>query len=399
MAAARGSLKDLEALCTMAHEKPESTSTLFLPAFYANLKPEAVPDSDYPLAAFPLVQPAYIAMRGLALVRGAPVEAFPDLWRGIWAYMELITKLSNLLSAHLDEIWSKTMTVIGTLHRRDKTAARLIEAQPGFRTHIAATWKYLVQAQDYDKALRSSGLDEICHFLTEAMDINNPGHIDDLVEGAGGALGDLASLIVQFVGLLDADTWNQSLIYLKHIFAFVDLVAETRNTFRASLLSRKMVRTVTTLLCDFCKAGRPLEALDNSRVEQAFRMVIELLTIHGGHKFMTEAISAGLLRVIVSCAIYSEHISAEYLRVALNIMTDCSVYRSFLSHIRSALDTVAPLVASEAFKTSPIFVEWGQFMDLVNKRLVVLKYHESGYISAKACDNVHVSESAQRYGR
>ncbi|KAJ6551791.1 hypothetical protein B0H19DRAFT_1297649 [Mycena capillaripes] len=211
--AANGSLEDLQTLCDSISHLPTSTTLRDLPAFYANLDPDLIPNMDSDAkpntnvmeCALAATEELYFLQNpGLSL----PV-AVSDIWPRYWAWIEffqiyltITTTEQRLPHLGLGEFELGSNVVQFMASFEDPTLCNLFGVTPGVRVLIARNWLLLVRREA--SAERDVGLGQVfkCTNGVGHLDASQPAGLAEFAEGAGGTINDLASLVVRTIAVL-----------------------------------------------------------------------------------------------------------------------------------------------------------------------------------------------------
>ncbi|KAJ7611185.1 hypothetical protein FB45DRAFT_1065880 [Roridomyces roridus] len=226
-AAVDGSTSDLLKTIGHARAQPPPISLLFLPVFHAHLDPAKArllarkdPEGLAPADAN-LVVLAFLGLQGLSVIQEIPGGACPDLWPGVSQWSQLIVRHHDCLAAVLKQTSEGPITalfVIVRIHKlcEDTSYAKTIAAAPGLRTMVASVWVLLSRKNVWKPGLQTEGCNAALHFVGFMMDLENRQHLDDLVEGCGGSLGDFATLLVKCISHLGSGTSIECCEYSCH---------------------------------------------------------------------------------------------------------------------------------------------------------------------------------------
>ncbi|KAJ7854452.1 hypothetical protein B0H13DRAFT_1188416 [Mycena leptocephala] len=404
-AAANGCLVALKDLDDIVFRSPRTTRVLFLPVFCVHLdvaKIEGVAD-EFTHSDPEVVCRAFQSMTGLqGILEDLPSDTFPQLWPGVWAWAQFMTQDPGCMpvdvAAH--EVYVTILDVLGCLHG-ERVTARLMEDADGFRHFVARSWMIIVEMDDAERLLRNVGLLQICNFLRSAIEITNPVHLEDLIQGSGGTPEHLASLVAKLIGFFSVNEGRDVFSLLQYGLNFIDRAERACSDFRGAILGVGVVRAVTKALGKVCSHQKFDHGLDlHGALQLAFQFLGNVIITSPGYTWITEALNAGLLRAIVTFGINAQHVDPELLKAALKTISKYSVYYSVLKHIEVSLLEAADVAGSEAFRKSPISGAWSSFAHIVRQRLQVKKLYDSDErISMKACDNAqcHIIDQKRRF--
>ncbi|KAJ6559017.1 hypothetical protein B0H10DRAFT_1967080 [Mycena sp. CBHHK59/15] len=190
------------------------------------------------------------------------------------------------------------------------------------------------------------------------------------MEGAGGTIDDLAGLVVQYIRIV-VGRHPPSLVsrsnseYIRGIcFSLRDadpsLETEQQRSLpplgalHSILLHHGLVGTLVAAMLSVSSTPGPETGFV---LDECFMLLERILLASPGYLWIEEAMDAGLIQVIVSCATFTQ-IGQE-------------------------------LVSTEEFQTCDISSHWRRFMSLANERLEFLAEFDSAeFVSPTACDNL-----------
>ncbi|KAJ6620465.1 hypothetical protein B0H10DRAFT_1078715 [Mycena sp. CBHHK59/15] len=182
--------------------EPGVPSQIFLPALYATLDPARIPSpheldttSPLPSSVSPILLAHILIQCLFRFDPFIPPEVRPDLWPRLWKWMEFIDIYGYCLPAPApapETTRGYFVLLIGSL-QGDGETAKLIDATPGVRVFVATAWTLFLQYEELDMV----GLASVSHFIRRCD--MSPTSLEEFVEGAGGSLNDLASLVVKHI--------------------------------------------------------------------------------------------------------------------------------------------------------------------------------------------------------
>ncbi|KAJ7492916.1 hypothetical protein B0H11DRAFT_2006628 [Mycena galericulata] len=404
-AAANGSFDDLMTLVGIAKDKPASTSRLLLPAFYANLDPAKTHLLEHQEILSSVeakcVIMAFVAVQGLSVIKDMPPESYPDLWPGLWSWSQLIMKhdycLPTFEGYRPSEVHITILQVFRILHS-DRETAKIINEAPGIRVLVARVWALLARPDEWAPGIRTSGFETICHFLRWGMDVSNMRHHEDLIEGSGGTMADLASLVVKFVTYLASDHRKKSIFFLDNALAFIDQTELLRKEFLVALLSHGIVRALVTVIRQLSTADGPMA---DQALDPAFRMLTIKMLTPPGHVWLIEALDAGFLALFATCLLNPKLISEARWKESITAnLSRHLIYRSVLLQVGVSLAGVTLLLdnsASRGSPNSPLWKAWDEINKVLLGQLPLLKYYDSPeYTAMRACDNTECGKISSK---
>ncbi|KAJ6516875.1 hypothetical protein C8R47DRAFT_1190066 [Mycena vitilis] len=409
-AAAAGSSKDLLRLRDLAttEESDSSQTSLFLPAFYANLHPRLIPSTDQVenLSWDDLIIPIFRAVCSLDYLRISkhiiPADARLSIWHRVWAWMQFLhiyrTCIPRLETYSEPAIYGAFLAVAKKL-ARDNGIGRGIREVPGFTVILTHAWKASIL--EPDDMSSSEALLDVCTFLCSYSQLPaSPRHIEEFLEGSGGSLSHLASLAMKhFDHHVTHPHTRLPLFIFSSVTMFLATNFQNNQAFQDALISHGAVeRFVHVALVLAEERHGPgddvlLRAGDGEGLSHKLLIYIwNYLTLHlikpHSYRCMRQAVRAGLLRAIIASAINCDAASStpDCLQSVLKLLKQYTVYHSVLSSLEPAFHDVQDIQTTHAFTYSSSFRSWSAFWDLAHERIAILKHYESAdYVSLKAC--------------
>ncbi|KAJ7113653.1 hypothetical protein C8R44DRAFT_741235 [Mycena epipterygia] len=283
------SLEDVERANDLLVELSEPHRKAFLPVFFANLDPADIPTPEQ----FELFHP------------------------------------------HTRDNISRAVLSLDTIFhiRIEMGTYALMCATPGFRVVLGKIWTFLPQVSEPNRL--EMVLNDLRGFLADCG-ATDPKNLAEIVEGAGGTLGDVADLVVNLLCFV----------------AEADLYPKAETQWLLVPLG-------------------PLRIL-----------------LFSGCFMLEEALITDLLRAIVTCATLPcarkiNHHLRDLLRRAI---PSGLIYYYVVVQLQSSRAAVEELVSTDAFKNSSVYGEWEHFMTVTDDRFDVLA--DVAYPAEMACDNL-----------
>ncbi|KAJ7234661.1 hypothetical protein C8J57DRAFT_1574610 [Mycena rebaudengoi] len=174
------------------------------------------------------------------------------------------------------------------------------------------------------------------------------------------------------------------LTYEVHMYGVAD------GPFGTALLSHGLACFMTSALCRIDDVRTTAYLTGPSSLQLGLSVLHRWLPTTPGFPHFAQAIEAGLLRLLVSCAIHLIS-SRDHVNIFLDILPGYMVYHSVLVHMEEALLYAEELAATPAFTTSSFYAKC-LLTTLARSRLEFLHDFESPQHHAwKACDNMEIS--------
>jgi hypothetical protein len=225
--------------------------------------------------------------------------------------------------------------------------------------------------------------------------------VDEVIEGAGGSLSDLADLVVSYIDQITSDggtpVLKQESRLLGTIFDFVDDVdrviaggtpeKDTLGPFSA-ILSRNAVRSVTAMLNVLIRTeSRFHDLYPLLRRSLVFLMQIFLGAPDRGA--ITNALHAGLLQVVILSG--ARDTFNQILKPLIDDVLPSSLMRYYeVLFIADELRHLKALANTNAFQSCAVIGPWNQFICLAEERIQILRAVHAEEYHLKACDNAKV---------
>ncbi|KAJ7140674.1 hypothetical protein C8R44DRAFT_866378 [Mycena epipterygia] len=400
-AAANGSMKDLLLLRSRfkATDFPSAHNILLLPVFYAILNPEKIPSVDTTDTASLVFKTAGPRV-GLAFLyqlvtRGIPPDTFPELWMRVWPWTSFLDRQSYTQPGMKVDIHGFNPEImvgfflIGALHGHPQTR-RLIYSTPGVPVVAVKIWK--MSLRPGNQLLANTAFMELCKFIAHCrLKELEQSRFDEFVEGAGGDLRDLSSLVVRHIELISCSdvqvgvTPQRIEYFLDCVFTFL-INADIRGTpFFDALIADGIVTALTS-------AVRGLEMFHSSDAWKGWKLLEWALTGERGYMRVAEALRGGLLYAMVSGCNHHRTCNTipSLFSILANSLLPSTVYYSVLVHIKSSPDdTFFKAVSDAEFRSSDLYKPWEFFDGLIKERIKLLDWFDSRECEpCKGCDNV-----------
>ncbi|KAJ7675526.1 hypothetical protein B0H17DRAFT_1080622 [Mycena rosella] len=400
------SVQDIRRVMTYLSTGTEEQSVLMLPVFYVNLDPAGIPDEDTfdteaPPEAGGLIGRALLSLQALYTIKFS-ADIGPVIWPRVWPWVRFI----YLYRDHLPGLPPQSETVFcleflmfaGTFADHPETHA-LILSTPGVRFMAARAWPSVHKLVDPKR--REIGFNDLRGFLADKR-AAEPAHLSELIDGAGGTLEHLARLVVLYIDSLVSSP-NIAMHFMSvHFFSgaldFIttmdpnlrkpDHIYTPTNAFTTALVSKNLVRTLSSALCALSVTTTP-QALHE--VQRGSSILGLIFSKRLGYHLIADALDHNILRALINCAHHKRH---SHIQPFLTVVLPPSLlYYPVISALDRALADVADLLETESFKTCEVYEQWDKFVSLANERLDVFHSYNSGENpSMRACDNMKCSE-------
>ncbi|KAJ7495426.1 hypothetical protein FB451DRAFT_1214087 [Mycena latifolia] len=407
----QGPLQDLDLLCELIGEIETHHSRLFLPVFYETLCALQIPTSEdleaYMLGTHPGVGPtiarALLALRGVAylqmgglVVDGACFAIWSVAWQwiewfhGYWADLPLAAVHNKISESTIYELFVTLLLALGN----DPHTAEIIDGTRGVRVILSRAWVTIIESPDggHKRPLR-----DISQFLRYKLKPARREHFDELLEGVGGTLFDLGSIIVKHIRCVvpapDSPISEQTISFLAGIFIlFSEAPHHDRGgKLRDALLAHGIVPTLITLLHALAAATTPRAI---NVMFSAFSILSPMLTAPADHHHLAivAALKSGLIFAIVTSALKNDHsLDLQLQNMLRTVLPGGMVYRPVLIQLKEAFYLPADLLAKlKNNQMSDMFTaDWRIFVSGASTRLRFLETFEASESAPlRACDNL-----------
>ncbi|KAJ7106840.1 hypothetical protein C8R43DRAFT_1045301 [Mycena crocata] len=341
-----------------------------------------------------------------AFISFLPAKVLPQLWPRCWQWIQCLDRYSYFLPASdsVGELENRLcyFWILDRFYSAPETA-EAVNLTPGVRVLVAQAWAvFLHHAHTYGDI---SGLSSVCKYLrgreTLALchqpvnEAHHLAHVEEVVEGAGGTVDDLAILLVNHIDLIP-DNPEQTEELLDGLVVFLR-DARFRGLLWApeTFVSAGMLDVLIDTIC----AVRDAESVRAAKgVVMALDICFHLLggLTQSDLNRLRTALKTGLLRAIVSCAaVYADMPQIHaFLRRDLPA---CSIHYHVLRQIRVSMAEIHDVTATPEFAESPIWEDWKKFSDLADERAALMDVFDSEeYKLSRACDNLECGAILER---
>ncbi|KAJ7739166.1 hypothetical protein B0H16DRAFT_1569076 [Mycena metata] len=411
LAAARGSEEDL---CEIHQRLIADTQfnddgekfRLFLPIFYANLDRAKIPigdgrDDPSIFTAGP-VHSAMISLHHICtmtLFIPLPSDIFSDLWPKLWKWVEFL----DAYRFTDDKTGPDGIAFVKfvSMFLPDKIARGILTSTPGVRCMIAKSWMLLFKTSSSSPVV-GYGFDALTMILHSPAVVASRADAEEFIEGAGGGLEDLASLVVGYVDRIAQENFGLD----GEIFNFIHNV-ETALGPQASngmmlgplytaLGAADIVRSLIQMIDSLMRKNASAYATHiPPLIAKAVHFLLMLFVTSGPH-LIPDALRAGLLYVVISCSRVNQ-CTRDLTTLVEEVLTSSLVSYATLSVLEDSLGTVQEISKSPKFLSSTVFKHWKTFIELSDERLAFLReFNEGEQKRRKVCDNVQCGKIGDR---
>ncbi|KAJ7504782.1 hypothetical protein B0H11DRAFT_2273314 [Mycena galericulata] len=372
----------------------------FLPVHYTLLDPARIPTANQ-LDSCPedVIRTVALALLSLEAVFAAktttPPEAGPDLWPRVWRWVEFMLTYREYLGSWI-HFPSEDEFCRGFIRFSQHMCSHipnepLIVSTPGFPAVAARVWASILQD---DRLTGDDGprLSIPLWFLTHTGPF-----VDDMIEGAGGSMDDLARLMVlqlEFLVTVPDIMLIQLLEFVLNIVALTDRIGQkdepdpNPKRLCLAMVSHGFIKILTIITHQLSEISDP----DPGRViDKCLHLLTVVFQTERGNAALRVALKNGLIGTIVTCAQrpFSNAINHTLHFLLVHILPPATVYYRVLVDIAPGYFGAAGNIPPDMFHRADVFEAWTKFMQLVSARLGILRVFDvNQHISRRACDNV-----------
>ncbi|KAJ7116973.1 hypothetical protein C8R44DRAFT_738839 [Mycena epipterygia] len=327
-----------------------------------------------------------------------PLDASPALWPNLWSCLSFFHTYWDYLptAIHKDQACTCIMhsAIILNLARDDKTSD-IIRSTPGVRRILAMAWKAIL----YDDSIFGGSVNLAITALSIIADrTGNDAYFEEILEGVGGSIHDLASTVIQHFHRAHSIPDE---LFLCSCFALLSAGSNNVLRLEAALRPIGFVRAIVTTL-----SALPDTAL--SLVWLCLTYLVEIAFQRPPrYPDIALALESGLLPVIINVGLSSTRAVEKKVKYGIQISTmikdlltvalpRATVHFIVVSQLKDSFPEAASLAIKSRFAKSVFTREWKSFSALVSARLELLdKWEEMSRESLKGCDNMECGKIEQ----
>lgn len=228
------------------------------------------------------------------------------------------------------------------------------------------------------------------------IDVEDPRNFEEVLDGVGGSVCDLATLLLKHINIALAhppSTIRTGIIAAA--FKFIDSLRDGEGPFNTTLLSHGFISVLV-------KALSILTTWEEGAMGSQMVLMILCESFHHpkSDRWIIQALQAGLLGVIISLGPSATKAPAEEVGNCYGLLQELLqqalpgslIYYRVACQMKISFPAARALASAPDFVTSAIYDSWKAFEVFVDQRLAGLDYFESGqWISSKACENLQAS--------
>ncbi|KAK6991853.1 hypothetical protein R3P38DRAFT_2659908 [Favolaschia claudopus] len=386
----------------------------FLPVLFYSLNDSRIPTPDdlehwNPDTICVLV--SALASFLFVLREKTPVRAAADLWPRVWAWMQFFWTYDEFLRClpfHLlpqEDLHADMLRFCEHMFAHPPNKV-LFTSTPGFAVFVTRAWSLVVGGFGSVEHRRATQ-------MVDHLFIHEFASLEDLIEGAGGTINNLAQLCMRDVKLAVPDTTRDGPLILENmgpleaVLNFL-IVIDNHNRDKNPIFAENPL----------CRALIPLGVIEpltyaanmlihHSSIRNGTRtrvledLIKRCLIVFemffrgpGGHRTLHIAVRFGLLNIMHVTSQWkldnSDVLDQALLALLVNVLPRSAMYYDSLPDLAQAYNEIATKeIRGSAFASSLVFEAWQRFGEAVQWRFSLLNYFNSEeYEAHRACDNI-----------
>ncbi|KAJ6498647.1 hypothetical protein DFH09DRAFT_1446420 [Mycena vulgaris] len=274
----------------------------------------------------------------------------------------------------------------------DAQTSQAIDATPGVRMIVAHAWVLVLDTHNDQRERR---LRDVGRFLQLILKPSLLANFEEIVDGVGGSLFDLAVIVVKHirhvVPAADSPTSVATIHNLSGIFKL--LIAAPHHPpdtrLRSYLVDNGIVTTLVTLIRALAAGTTPLAP---KIMFSAFSMLDPMITGpgHMGILAIIEALKAGLLLAVLASSKKNDHnLDLQLQYVLRSTLPNSMVYVDVVTQIAESMGMHFATKLTGSRPSEMFIADWAAFNSFAHKRITFLRSYQAGaFPSYKACDNL-----------
>ncbi|KAJ7604941.1 hypothetical protein DFH06DRAFT_1487374 [Mycena polygramma] len=402
ISAAGGNLKDVQNIHRRIKVDSYDAASVFIPVFHACLDVARIPGeelldvpSTFTEGAVPCAEISLRGLYSMVINFGDPIhrDAIPDLWPRLWAWVQF----ADTYRERFPDEGAAGSEFINLVSAFTNFYKPQLATTAGLRRVIVGAWGPILRC---GHPLRTAfGIEVLTTTLFSVLKLRNRADVDEMIQGAGGSLTNLADLVVEYLARITYDGGTPQLPDNREhrldgtIFDFINDVDRvmaqgtgdrtTLGPFTSALLSRAVVPALTEMLKTLLPtATTQLPPL----LHRSLVALNQLLLGAPGRKATMDALHAGLLQVIILSGTSSEF-DPPVKSLVENILQSTLLNYYELLFLENHLPAAAALtLQTKPFQNSAVRDSWNQFAALASERIAILRTVDKES-RPKACDN------------
>ncbi|KAJ7085594.1 hypothetical protein C8R44DRAFT_991726, partial [Mycena epipterygia] len=398
LSAARGSRESVRALFDLLWDADHSVAMRFLPAFFANLDHKVIGNRD-PVDGFETylddaAARALLSLHALAYLLETASNMFPlkialEFWPRFAKWARFLHDYRDSLpvfrSLDLSEPYSAYAIIITYFLNHSRES---VDNTPSIQIIITFAWKVLLGVGDGER--QELSYQRLSLLL---MPLDKP-ILADMVEGAGGSLHDLATLLLLHMKVCTLKPQSSVSprvlfgLFLSGIYT-LHALSDGDGPFNLAVISHGIIKAEVISLCSFLDCEDVRDGFELSFEESCLNQLLNILETPPGYTWVRQALQGGLLRGLVLQMQRAKGPLKRTEEFFIKILPMNTVYYSVLTQLRKSIAEVEDLLSSPSFKRSTIFPAFSSFLSLTRQRLTIMDHYESeSFVSQEVCHNL-----------
>ncbi|KAJ7658698.1 hypothetical protein DFH06DRAFT_1407136 [Mycena polygramma] len=398
LAAAQGSVENLQLILVSVGHGPCVHSILYLPVCWDNLDPAKIPSSyelDILLAkseGCEIFLRPFLALQTMYFIPDIPQQALVDFWPRIWPWVQFFDIYGDIirLCPPLQLYWVFFAYILRFPHS-------LLNGTPGVRSLAAKAWVAYVEGGD----AHAGGFDCLLRFIELDCVAMCDAHLGEYAAGVGDSADRLATLLREHLVIVKSPkTLGPVRVGIRFALAIgASEASSIHSNFQTCLRRRGILAVVTEITWHLTQRlpKYPENAYLTDTVTDCLSLLVLGLCHPTGYIWIAEAIRAGLLNVLVHLARAqrAEEDHTRYIQLLLAETHKATAYYSVLRDIERFFPEL--LKGIQPFPNSPMFSQWAAFVALVKDRLELKRRLDSpDFVAYRACDNLSCGKIMQK---
>ncbi|KAJ7635680.1 hypothetical protein DFH06DRAFT_661106 [Mycena polygramma] len=341
------------------------------------------------------VSGALLSFQMIPMLRNTPPGIYAEFWARAWPWLDFLhMHREHLIGLPTEKVLYATFMRV-LVHFQTSHSSKLASVTSGVRTVVRCAWDISLEHRD------PNALSNLSAFLyTDVSQGDDESCIDEYIEGPGGGVEHLASLVARQLDLAIVDSklpmarhnfphFSAALVILARIGSSKKFAAPCRR----AMIRRGAVPTLVAGLCSRSLASAHREGLGMLAI--AMSLAANYTTMEASRIPLSQALQAGLLRalVLVAALPLRQDELTHVIFFLKDVLPASLVYRSVLLQMPGLLVELYYPMKTAAFIVSSVFPEWQRFHALLQERLTFLASLDvTPYVLHKGCDNMECGQ-------
>ncbi|KAJ7175002.1 hypothetical protein C8R43DRAFT_1119032 [Mycena crocata] len=328
------------------------------------------------------------------ILRKAPIEEdiISHIWTRMWPWIlfqnrfMLVLALDDAVDVDLPvELCSLHLSLLRRLALTDDSQIRIVVGDQAHdvRMLVLRLWQRFV----HDKRLRDAVTgDDLGALLLGLLPISKSMDLTEIIDGVGGHLLDLGSLVIKHLSLITSTTHGP--FPLPTIFVLLKIIDNDDFSVVETFLDQGLVKQLVALLVTIQRVPSINEAFPFHDVTCS--TLLRCLRSHSGRLATISAVKSGLLLALIGCALrgHEEDPVMDIITSLLSILTEHLCYHSFLKCVERELPRLERLRLPLDTARSPFWHELSQFRQVARQRVRLKAEFADTPSMIKFCDNI-----------